>query len=177
MPSNWPLTLSSGFTGNTNKVMGAVRNIIGIGLLGALAYGAYKLFGMKQIATKVVTRIVKPRVHKVDLRGIVLRTEINIENPTRFKMNITKPVITLTSNGKYITSTKPEQKSTVIQPLATSRIDTIEIVIPWTAIAGYVSDIIAKIPELTDAWKKNDMNGFVRAPVCFLLLQKNNEQI
>ena len=68
--------------------MGAARNLIGIGLLGALAYGVYKLFGMKQIADKVVTSLVKPRIHKVDLRGIVLRTEINIENPTRFRMHI-----------------------------------------------------------------------------------------
>jgi hypothetical protein len=143
--------------------MGTARNIIGIGLLGALAYGVYKLFGMKQIADKVVTSLVKPRVHKVDLRGIVLRTEINIENPTRFRMNITKPVITLTSDGKYVTSTKPEQKNIEIQPMATSTIDTIEIVIPWTAIAGYATDIIAKIPELTDAWKSKNLKAFAKA--------------
>ncbi len=68
--------------------MGATGKIIGIGLIGALVYGVYKLFGMKQIAEKVITKLVKPRVHKVDLRGIVLRTEINIQNPTRFNMTI-----------------------------------------------------------------------------------------
>lgn len=87
--------------------------------------------------------LVKPRVHKVDLSGIILRTEINIENPTRFTMNITKPVITLMSNGKYITSTKPEQKSVQIKPMDTSTIDTIQIVIPWTTVAAYVSDIVS----------------------------------
>lgn len=140
-----------------------MNKFLGIGILGALAYGAYRLFGMKQISDKVVTHLVKPRVHKVDLRGIVLRTEINIENPTRFRMAITKPVITLTSQGKYITSTSPEQKRIEIQPMGTSMIDTIEIVIPWTAIAGYASDIIAKIPELTEAFKKKDVGAFSKA--------------
>ena len=51
--------------------------------------------------------------------------QISIDNPTRFRMNITKPVITLTSDGKYITSTRPEQKSTEIKPMDTSTIDTI----------------------------------------------------
>jgi hypothetical protein len=140
-----------------------MNKFLGIGILGVLALGAYKLFGMKQISDKVVTHLVKPRVHKVDLRGIVMRTEISIDNPTRFRMNITKPVITLTSDGKYITSTRPEQKSTEIKPMDTSTIDTIEIVIPWTAIAGYASDILTKIPELTEAWKKKDLGAFAKA--------------
>lgn len=140
-----------------------MNKILGIGILGALAFGVYKLFGMKQISEKVVTHLSKPRVHKVDLRGIALRTEIKIDNPTRFSMNITKPIITLTTGGKYITSTRPEQKSVVIKPMDTSMIDTIEVVIPWTAVAEYAGDIISKIPELTEAWKKKKVGDFAKA--------------
>jgi len=140
-----------------------MNKFLGIGIAGALAFGVYKLFGMKKISDNVITHLVKPRVHKVDISGIILRTEINIENPTRFTMNITKPVITLMSNGKYITSTKPEQKSVQIKPMGTSTIDTIEIVIPWTTVAAYVSDIISKVPEITEAWKKKDIGAFAKA--------------
>ena len=140
-----------------------MNKILGIGIAGALAFGIYKLFGMRRISEKVVTRLSKPRVHKVDLRGIVLRTEIAIENPTRFRMIITKPVITLTTQGKYITSTKPEQKRVEIKPLETSVIDTIEIVIPWTTVAGYAGDILSRIPQLTEAWKNKDLKTFAKA--------------
>lgn len=140
-----------------------MNKFLGIGIAGALAFGIYKLLGMKQISEKVVTHLVKPRVHKVDLRGIVLRTEIEIDNPTRHTMTITKPVITLSTNGNYISNTRPETKSIAIKPMDTSTIDTIEIVIPWTSIAGYATDIIEKIPELTEAWKKKDLGAFAKA--------------
>ena len=140
-----------------------MNKILGIGIFGALAYGVYRLFGMKQISEKVVTHLSKPRVHKVDLRGIVLRTEIKIDNPTRNSMTITKPVITLSTGGKYITSTKPEQKQVEIKPMGTSTIDTIEVVIPWTSVAEYATDIITKIPELTSAWKKKNIGAFAKA--------------
>jgi len=68
----------------------------------------------------MVNNLSNPCIHKVDLKGIAFRTEIKIQNPTKNSMNITKPVVTLSSNGKYITSNSPEQKSIVIEPLTTT---------------------------------------------------------
>lgn len=136
-----------------------MNSIFKIGILGGLAFGVYKLLGMKKISEKVVTSLSNPRIHAVDMRGLVIRTEIKVANPTRSKMTITKPVITLYTNGKYITSSKPENKEFKILPLAETLIDTIEVAVPWTIMVGYISGILAKVPQIIAAFKAKDMNA------------------
>jgi len=140
-----------------------MNTIIKIGIAGGIAYGLYELYEMKNVSEKVVTSLSNPRIHKVDLRGLVLRTEINIDNPTKGSVTITKPIITLTSKGKYISSTHPEDKKITIKPLATSQIDTIEIVIPWTILVGYVVGIISKVPAIIAAFTAKDLSAFGEA--------------
>lgn len=131
--------------------------LLKIGIFGGLAYGLYSLLGMKRVSDKVVTSLSNPRIHNVDMRGIVIRTEVNVSNPTKTALRITKPVVTLTTKGKYISSTAPENKEITISPLATSRIDTMELVLPWTMLAGYAVNIFGKIPLIISAFKAKDM--------------------
>ncbi len=136
-----------------------MKRWVKIGIAGGLALGAIKLFKMKTISEKVVSNLSNPRVHKVDLKGIAFRTEIQIQNPTKNSMNITKPVVTITTNGKYITSTSPSQKTFTIQPLTTTAIDTIEIIIGWTTLAGYVTGVVGKIPSILASFKNKDLKS------------------
>jgi len=140
-----------------------MNTILKIVIAGGAAYGLYELYQMKNVSEKVVTSLSNPRIHTVDLRGLVLRTEINIDNPTKSSVKITKPVITLTSKGKYVSSTHPEDKTITIEPLATSQIDTIEIVIPWTILVGYVVGIITKVPAIIAAFKSKDLKSLGEA--------------
>ncbi|MBI5539795.1 MAG: hypothetical protein HY951_07035 [Bacteroidia bacterium] len=140
-----------------------MKTIFKIGIFGGLLIGAYKLFGMKRVSDKIVTALSNPRVHKVDLKGIAIRTEINVSNPTKSTMKITKPVVTLTTNGKYITSTAPENKEFTINSLTDTKIDTIEIVVPWTILAGYIYGIFGKIPQILAAFKAKDMKALGEA--------------
>jgi hypothetical protein len=98
----------------------------------------------------------------VDLKGIAFRTEIKIQNPTKNSMTITKPVVTLSTNGKYITSNNPEQKEIVIKPLTTTNINTIELSVGLATLAGYVSGVISKAPQLLAAYKKKDLKGLAK---------------
>ncbi|NJK96011.1 MAG: hypothetical protein HC831_20925 [Chloroflexia bacterium] len=134
-----------------------------IGIAGGLVLGAVKLFKMKTVSEKMVSNLSNPRIHKVDLKGIAFRTEIKIQNPTKNSMTITKPAVTLTTNGKYITSNGPEQKQIIIKPLTTTDIDTIELNIGWTSLAGYVTGIISKVPAILAAYKKKDLKGIAAA--------------
>jgi hypothetical protein len=104
-----------------------MNKLLGIGIAGGLVFGIIKLFKMKTVSDKMVSNLSNPRIHKIDLTGIAFRTEIKIQNPTKSSMTITKPIVTLSNNGKYITSNSPEQKNIVIEPLTTTDIDTIEI--------------------------------------------------
>jgi len=134
-----------------------------IGIAGGLVLGAIKLFKMKTISEKMVSNLSNPRIHKVDLSGIYFRTEIKIQNPTKNSMTITKPAVTLTTNNKYITSNSPEQKEIVIKPLTTTDIDTIELNIGWTTLAGYVTGIVGKAPTIIAAFKKKDLKSIAAA--------------
>lgn len=134
-----------------------------IGIAGGLVLGAIKLFKMKTVSEKMVSNLSNPRIHKVDLKGIAFRTEIKIQNPTKNSMTITKPAVTLTTNGKYITSNGPEQKQIIIKPLTTTDIDTIELNIGWASLAGYVTGIISKVPAILAAYKKKDLKGIAAA--------------
>ena len=134
-----------------------------IGIAGGLVLGAIKLFKMKTVSEKMVSNLSNPRIHKVDLSGIYFRTEIKIQNPTKNSMSITKPAVTLTTNGKYITSNSPEQKEITIKPLTTTDIDTIELNIGWTTLAGYVTGIIGKVPIIIAAFKKKDLKSIAAA--------------
>ncbi|HEY4785164.1 MAG TPA: hypothetical protein VIH57_03910, partial [Bacteroidales bacterium] len=140
-----------------------MNKLLKIGIVGGLVFGAVKLFKMKTISNKMVSNLSNPRIHKVDLKGIAFRTEIKIQNPTQNSMTITKPVVTLSTNGKYITSNNPEQKSYVIKPLATTSIDTIELSLAWSTLAGYVTGIIGKAPQLIAAFKTKDLKAMAAA--------------
>ena len=140
-----------------------MNTIFKIGILGGLAFGFYKLLGMKRVSDKMVTSLSNPRIHKIDLKGMAVRTEINVSNPTKTSIRITKPVVTLTTKGKYITSTTPENKEITINPLTDTKIDTIEIVVPWTILAGYIVGIFGKIPQILAAFKAKDMAAIGQA--------------
>lgn len=140
-----------------------MNKVLKIGIAGGLLLGIAKLLKMKKVSDKIISNLSNPRIHKVDLGGISFRTEIKIQNPTKNSMSITKPVVTLTTRGKYISSNSPEQKSFTIQPLATTTIDTVEIPIGWTTLAGYVSGIVGKVPAMVTAFKAKDMNALAKA--------------
>ena len=72
-------------------------------------------------------------------------------------------MVTLTTKGKYITSTKPENKEITINSLTDTKIDTIEIVVPWTILAGYIGSIFGKIPQILLAFKSKDMKALGEA--------------
>ena len=140
-----------------------MKTLFKIGIAGGLLYGIYKLLGMQKISDNAVTSLSNPRIHTVDMRGLVIRTEVKVDNPTRSSVTITKPVITLTTKEKYITSTQPENKTFKISPLSSTQIDTIEVAIPWRILAGYIAGLLGKIPQLMAAFKKKDMTAFGEA--------------
>jgi hypothetical protein len=140
-----------------------MNKFLGIGVLGALALGAIKLLNMQKLSDKLVSSLSNPRIYKVNLSGITFKTEISLQNPTSNTMTITKPVVTLTTNGKVITSNSPEQKTFEIKSLGTTMIDTIELSVSWTTLAKYVTGIVGKVPAIMAAFKKSDLNSVAKA--------------
>lgn len=130
-----------------------MNKLLGIGLIGAGAFGLIQILRMKNVGDSISTKLVNPRVHKVSLAGMTFRTEVSINNPTRDSITITKPVVTLTTNGKLLTQSASENKTITIEPLNVSQIDTIELTLAWTVIGTFVVGILKKIPEIIASQK------------------------
>jgi hypothetical protein len=145
-----------------------MNKVLGIGLIGLGAYGLIKLLRMKNVSDSISTNLVNPRIHKVSLAGISFRTEVAINNPTKDSIQITKPVVTLTTKGKLLSQSNSENKTITIEPLNVSKIDTIELVLGWTTIGTFVTGILKKIPQLIEAFKPgstNDIGQILGIPV------------
>ncbi len=128
-----------------------MRNLLRFTLIGVAAYGVYRLLQMKNVSDLVTVRLIKPRIHKVDLSGLVFQTEVAINNPTRDSVTITKPVVTLTSNGNMLSQSDSANLSYKIAPLSVTMIDTISLNLAWTSVAGMVAGIVRRIPEIVAA--------------------------
>lgn len=96
-----------------------MNTLVKAGIIGGLVFGAVKLSKMLIVSKKMVSTLSNPRIHKIDLEGIAFRTEVKIQNPTQNSLSITKPVVILTTGGKYITSNSPEKKKVIVATVKT----------------------------------------------------------
>jgi len=133
-----------------------------IGLIGGLTLGAAWLIKLETMSNKLVTKLSNPRIHKADLSGIYFQTEIQLQNPTQNSMTITKPVVSISTNGVFIAGNKPESKKYFVKPLESTMIDTLEIVIPWTILLKYISTIYNNVPKIIIAYQENKKDEILK---------------
>ena len=139
-----------------------MNKAIGIGVAGVAILGIFKLIKMNQISEFISTRLINPRIHKVDLTGITIRTEVSISNPTRNTMSITQPVVTIYSNEKQVAQTTPQNIQTQIAPLSPTNLSTVELKLGWMSVASLATGVITKIPSVIKAYKTNGTNGLLQ---------------
>lgn len=116
---------------------------------------------MQNVSDVSTMKMVNPRIHSINLGGLTFRTEVEVNNPSRDSIRITKPVVTLTSKNKFLTQSDAENKEIVIQPLAVTKIDTIELELSWSILAGLIKNIVTKIPAVITAWKSGNKKKLV----------------
>lgn len=121
-----------------------MRDFIVIGIIGVALYYGSRVLGAKKIGDKSVVRALNPRITKTDGNGIVVRFDVAVDNPTNTTVRLSKPIITLTSQGKYIVSSVPENKSYLIAPLSQTSLEASEITIPWITLSSYLADMLTK---------------------------------
>jgi hypothetical protein len=130
-----------------------VKNFLLIGLIGGALYLGSRMLGAKRLGDKSIVRALNPKISKITMAGISLSTDVVVDNPTNSSVQITKPVIKLSSNGNYLASSVPEKGILNISPIGQSNLGTITIDIPWSALTPFISGLINKIPSLIG--KKN----------------------
>jgi hypothetical protein len=138
-----------------------MNKLIGITLGAAAVYGIVRLLKMQNVGDQTNITLVNPRVHSVNLGGITFRTEAAINNPSKDKVTITKPVVSVLSNNNLLTQSNAENKEIIIQALGVTKIDTIELQINWVTLSGLITNIISKVPVVIAAFKSGNKNNLV----------------
>ena len=138
-----------------------MNKVLGIAIGAGLVYGVVRLLKMQNVSDVSTMKMVNPRIHSINLGGLTFRTEVEVNNPSRDSIRITKPVVTLTSKNKFLTQSDAENKEIVIQPLAVTKIDTIELELSWSILAGLIKNIVTKIPAVITAWKSGNKKNLV----------------
>ncbi len=138
-----------------------MNKVLGIAIGAGLVYGMVRLLKMQNVSDVSTIKMVNPRIHSINLGGLTFRTEVEVNNPSRDSIRITKPVVTLTSKNKFLTQSDAENKEIVIQPLAVTKIDTIELELSWSILAGLIKNIVTKIPAVITAWKSGNKKNLV----------------
>jgi hypothetical protein len=105
-----------------------MKNLLAIGITGTLMYLGFKAFGLNRFNVYSVVRTLNPRITKITLTGLSLATDISIDNPTNTSLKVSKPVVTITTGGKYAASSVPSTETFTIAPGLLDHSLTIKIV-------------------------------------------------
>jgi len=138
-----------------------MNKVLGIALAGAALYGLVRILRMQNVSDLTTLSLVNPRVHQVTLAGLFLRTEVAVNNTSQDSVKVTKPVVTLTSKGKFLTQSVAENKTIEILPLSVTQIDTIEIVMNWSILTSLVSNLLQRIPAVVASFKKGNSRNLL----------------
>ena len=93
-----------------------MNKVVGVALAGVALYGLVRLLKMQSVSDLASLTLVNPRVHNVSLAGMSLRTKVAVNNASRDSVKVTKPVVVLTSNGRFLTQSIAENKVIEIRP-------------------------------------------------------------
>ena len=135
-----------------------MNKLFRIGLFGLASWFILRMARAQNVSENALFSLVNPRIHLVNLAGISFRTEIAVNNPTKDSLNLTKPVVSIWVKGKVIGQSVAENKQIQINPLSVSKVDTLELVLPWTALSKVLGSVITQIPTLINAFKSKKFN-------------------
>jgi hypothetical protein len=138
-----------------------MNKVVGVALAGVAFYGLIRLLKMRTVSDLASFTLINPRVHNISLAGITLRTEVAVNNASRDSVKITKPVVVLTSQGRFISQSIAENKIFEIRPLAITNIDTIEIVVSLKILESLLKNVITKLPQLVASLKQGNSKNLI----------------
>lgn len=121
-----------------------MKNLLAIGLIGGLLYLGSRVLGAKRLGDRSVVRTLNARIAKVTLQGITLAADIFIDNPTNTGVRVSKPVVTVSTAGKYLASSVPSRDVYTIAALSQTSLGTTEIEISWSTLSPFISSVLSQ---------------------------------
>lgn len=110
-----------------------MTKLITLGILAGGGLLAYRAFQLNTLAGNITTRITGFRVHTLNFSGLTMAIGIAVNNPTRSTVKVSKPVVVLTSNSKYVGESDADGKVFTVAAQKVSSISDILINIPLSS--------------------------------------------
>jgi len=124
----------------------------GVVIIGATY--AYRAYETAQAGNKIEVVIKTVKVHKVDLTGIDIWTNIQLQNPTQTEISITQPFVRLTSKNGTVASSSVSSTTFNLAPLSNTDLETISIKIGMLQLISFLTQISFKFPTTADTIDK-----------------------
>lgn len=103
--------------------------LVGAGIGGGLIAGGAYLLRLRKTGAELET-VTSVMVHKLDLKGITLRVDATLKNPTKTKLRIKFPFVKLIYKDATIGSSQVIDKDIDLPPFGEARVGKIMIQVP-----------------------------------------------
>ena len=125
--------------------MNLKQTIIGTGIVGGLIAGVTYLFRLKRTSAELET-VNRISIHKLDFKGLVVRIDVQLKNPTKTKFKIKFPFVKLLYKDVTIGSSKVVDKEIEIPAFGEAVAEKIMIEVPilsiFSAGAGMIKSLL-----------------------------------
>ena len=129
--------------------MSAKKIVIGTAFGAGVIFLLSSFLSKKKVGDKLDTKT-KVMVHSLDLKGLTLRIDVTLINPTEGTLTIKQPYIKVFFNTKDIGTTQLENTKVEILPYSPKQLDPIYLTIPATGLFslgdGLLSLLLKKKP-------------------------------
>ncbi|MBA2613363.1 MAG: hypothetical protein H0U95_15450 [Bacteroidetes bacterium] len=106
---------------------------IGTAVSAGLVWIVSSLMSKKKVGDKLDTKT-SVMLHSLDLKGLTLRIDVTLINPTEGTLTIKQPYIKVKFKNKDIGTTQLENKKIIIPAYAPKKLDPIYLTIPATGL-------------------------------------------
>lgn len=116
-------------------------------------YKVYEVFAAYRVGTQMDI-IMRSRIHKVSLKGVEVRTEVRLQNPTKHQLRLTQPFIRLLNNKYVLASSKVQSTVFTLKPMSAVNLNSISLLANWLTVIELLFKLKFKFPANTNFIQK-----------------------
>lgn len=129
-----------------------IGSVIGAGVIGLAKF----FLGLNKTSAELQTDLTA-KVHSLTLKGMTVRANIVLKNPTNGSLTMTQPTVQVIQNGNVLATSNIGKTRFTIGPRDEKKLETIEITIPFTGLFSMAGALLSFVT------KKQTVNFTVRA--------------
>lgn len=127
--------------------MNKVTNIVIGSVIGAGVIGLAKFFmGLNKTSAELQTEL-DAKVHSLTLKGMTVKANIVLKNPSSGSLTMTQPTVQVIQNGSVLATSNIGKTKFTIGPRDEKKLETIAITIPFTGLFSMAKGLLAFVTK------------------------------